>query len=206
MYPNHTDQNGSELATEVVTISNISTGATIDLSGISGTDDSLGDFQFTDGTDAQGWLNDYEYEDQSQPAEAVAKMRFNPDGTYRVSTTGNYIGPNVTWANGSTGTGAGYWIRVREQNNSIDPTDNFSGISLGVWEELTTTKEFGVTASAQAQGQQQPSDQQTSTVQVYIDIVQAPSAAEANVIFANANANKDTKDVIMRAQAISIGF
>ena len=210
LYANHTDQNGSEIATEVVTISNLSAGAIVDLSGIAGTQypPEPPDYrtQLTEGVHPY-IFNSYETTNQNQRATATATMRFNPDGSYTTDFNEGGVfatpSPGVNWANGSTGDGSGYWIRARDTGNTIG--SHFTG-TTGVWLELNQARDFSVQATALAGSAQTPTEQVEKTVRLYIDIVQAPSAAEASVIFQNANANKDTKELIINAYALSIFF
>ena len=207
LYVNFNDT--SPIATEQITITNTNTGATVDLSLIAGTTLPLDLNGGTAGVHPYA-VNSYG-SNPGNSASATAAMRFYPDGSYRTlnysegQLFNDYTLPvGGTWATGNTGDGSGYWINVTT-SGSTDINYSING-STGVWLELNVVdgRAFGVTATANRNSENDPPQQDIKSAELTIRVVQANSAAEAQVAYAASNSNKDTKVSIVRARAATV--
>lgn len=208
LYVNFNDT--SPIATEQITITNTNTGATVDLSQIAGTllpQDLNGG---TAGVHPYA-VNSYG-SDPGNSASATAAMRFYPDGSYRTLSYNEGqlfndfdLPVGGTWAIGNTGDGSGYWINVTTSGGT-DINYAING-STGVWLELDVVggRAFGVTATANRNSGDPPA-LSTKSAELTIRIVQANSAAEAQVVYDAANTNKDTKVSIVSARAATVAL
>lgn len=207
LYVNFNDT--SPIATEQITITNTNTGATVDLSQIAGTTLPLDLNGGTAGVDPYA-VNSYG-SNPGNSASATAAMRFYPDGSYRTlsynegSLFNDFDLPvGGTWATGNTGDGSGYWINVTT-SGTTDINYSING-STGVWLELNVVdgRAFGVTATASRNSEDDPPQQDIKFAELTIRVVQANSAAEAAVVYAAPNTNKDTKVSLVRARAATV--